>query len=201
MKNFRKIYGRRFRKLKNDSPLHICSLFFALLFFRFLFRLQSKMIIYKKGSLFDAPRDSILVHAVNCQGVWGSGIAKEFANRFPESYLAYKKFCQIPNFNAGQALVLGRENEYRVGCLVTSFNYGQQKDSKETILENTKNALLDIFGVTGKLNCWIGEDEEIHSCKFNSGLFGVPWNESEKVLLDVMEEIGYTRNWTIWSLE
>jgi hypothetical protein len=34
------------------------------------------MIKYHKMSLFDVPTGSVLVHAVNNQGVWGSGIAK-----------------------------------------------------------------------------------------------------------------------------
>src|SRR5579863_9430435 len=127
-------------------------------------------IVYKKGSLFNSPQGSILVHAVNAQGIWGSGIAKEFADRFPESYEIYKTICKIGGFETGQAFVLSRENEYRVGCLVTSNNYGQLRDPKDIILKNTQKALLDILGATGKLNCWIGTDEEIHSCKFNSGL-------------------------------
>src|SRR5579863_4862608 len=156
-------------------------------------------IVYKKGSLFDAPPGSVLVHACNAQGMWGSGIAKEFAARFPESYEDYKTICSIDNFEVGQAFVLGRENEHRVGCLITSSNYGQLRDPKEVILKNTRTALRDILGITGKLNCWIGDDETIHSCKFNAGLFGVPWEETEKILLEVLDEARYNKEWTVWS--
>ncbi len=156
-------------------------------------------IVYKEGSLFDAPKGSVLVHACNAQGIWGSGIAKQFHERFPESYEQYKAICSLDGFQWGQAFVLNIENEYRVGCLVTSGNYGQLRDPKELILKNTRLALLDILGATNKLNCFIVEGQEIHSCKFNSGLFGVPWEETEKVLLDVMNEIGYNREWTVWS--
>jgi ADP-ribose 1''-phosphate phosphatase len=157
-------------------------------------------IVHKKGSLFDAPKGSVLVHACNKQGMWGSGIAKQFADRFPESYEKYKIICGLPQLEVGDAFVLNIENEYRIGCLITSDNYGQLRDPKELILKSTRLALLDILGATNKLSCFIVEGQDIHSCKFNAGLFGVPWEETEKVLLDVMNEIGYNREWTIWSL-
>lgn len=157
-------------------------------------------IIYKKGSLFDAPKGSVLVHACNAQGMWGSGIAKQFAERFPQSYDEYKVICTLPDFEVGQAFVLNIENEYRIGCLITSSNYGQLCDPKEIILKSTRTALLDILGATNKLSCFIVEGQDIHSCKFNAGLFGVPWEETEKMLLDVMNEIGYTRDWTVWEI-
>ena len=158
------------------------------------------MIIYKKGSLFEAPENAVLVHSCNAQGVWGSGIAKEFSNRYPNSYESYKTILQMLLNPVGQAFVLGRENNHRVGCLITSNNYGSFKDSKDEILKNTRTALLDILGSTNKLSCYIGLDEEIHSCKFNSGLFNIPWEETEKILVDVMKETGYSKDWTIWSL-
>ncbi|KAK4904538.1 ADP-ribose 1''-phosphate phosphatase, partial [Elasticomyces elasticus] len=33
------------------------------------------------GSLFDSPDGSALIHACNCMGVWGSGIANDFRER------------------------------------------------------------------------------------------------------------------------
>lgn len=157
-------------------------------------------IVYKKGSLFDAPKGSVLVHAMSAKGVWGKGIAKEFRDRFPQSYEIYKNLCDNKTLDRGQAFVLPTENEYRVGCLITSYGYCDQRDSKNRILENTRLALLDILGATNKLNCYIELDEEIHSNKFNSGLFGVEWNLTEKILVEVMKETGYSKDWTIWSL-
>jgi ADP-ribose 1''-phosphate phosphatase len=151
-------------------------------------------IVYKKGSLFDAPKDSILVHSCNAQGVWGSGIAKEFKIRFPESYEMYHLGC-LDEDATGLGILLPEENGYRVGCLITSKNYANKKDSIDVILNNTEAALQMFF--TTQL---LGSKDEIHSCKFNSGLFGVPWEKTEKILLDIMKEIGYTKEWTVWEL-
>jgi ADP-ribose 1''-phosphate phosphatase len=145
------------------------------------------MIKYVKGSLFDAPRGSILVHAVNAQGVWGSGIAVEFKKRFPEAYKNYKFMCEAAPLT-GVALLTAEENGYQIGCLFTSFNYGDRKDSKGTILRNTKNAIPDFLFLCG--------DKPIWSNKFNSGLFGVPWEETEKVLAAVIGE----KEWNVCEL-
>lgn len=40
------------------------------------------------GDLFEAPQ-KILGHGVNCQGVMGAGIAKRFADRYPDMYYSY----------------------------------------------------------------------------------------------------------------
>ena len=149
-------------------------------------------IVYKKGSLFDAPSGSILVHAVSTRSVWGSGIAKEFKVRFPESFDFYKELCNEEGSNLlGIMLQCPEENGYYVCNLVTSLDYGKNKDSKEKILENTRSSLMCLFEETSR---------PIHSCKFNSGLFEVPWKETEKVLLDTMKEMNYTNDWVVWEL-
>ena len=149
-------------------------------------------IVYKNGSLFDAPPGSILVHAVSTRSVWGSGIAKQFKAKFPESFEFYKELCEEEGTGLlGSVIYCPEENEYYVYNLVTSIDYGDKKDSPEQILEQTRSALRFLLEETS----W-----PIHSCKFNSGLFGVPWEETEKVLLEVMEEQGYKQDFTVWQI-
>lgn len=132
-------------------------------------------ITYVKGDLFElAPKGAYLAHACNCQGVWGSGIAVEFRKRFPVSYVEYVKQCinWSPEAIVGDALEL-HDN---VVALLTSKDYGQNKDSVEQILSATEESLKDF--------CMYREDEglTLHMPKINSGLFGVPWEETEAIL-------------------
>ncbi|KKY29179.1 putative ladp-ribose 1 phosphate phosphatase [Phaeomoniella chlamydospora] len=46
-----------------------------------------------KGDLFDVQEDAVLIHACNCQGVWGAGIAKEFKKKYPKAFGIYKAHC------------------------------------------------------------------------------------------------------------
>lgn len=51
------------------------------------------MIYYVKGNLLDSNCDYIC-HQVNCQGVMGSGIARQIRERWPEVYESYRDFYE-----------------------------------------------------------------------------------------------------------
>lgn len=50
------------------------------------------MIVIKRGDIF-LSKTLALVNPVNCVGVCGAGLAKEFRTKFPTNYDAYKSFC------------------------------------------------------------------------------------------------------------
>jgi ADP-ribose 1''-phosphate phosphatase len=148
-------------------------------------------ILKLKGSLFDAPKGSLLIHACNARGVWGTGIAVEFKKRFPESYAFYHGFCeQEKDKLVGVSILCPEENGYAVGCIISSNGYGKFKDSPADILKSTRLALPSI----------LQENRPIHSNMFNSGLFNVPWNDTEKILSEVLDEVGYKSDWTVWQI-
>jgi len=125
------------------------------------------MIEYRKGSLFDAPEDFVLAHACNCRGVWGSGVAVEFKKRFPLAYQDYREEC-AKGMGPGWASLFGR-----VACLYTSYDYGSRVSTPYLILHDTGSAVADLLRQT---------DAPIAMPKINSGKFGVPWEDTEKVL-------------------
>ncbi len=145
------------------------------------------MITYKKMRLQDAPEDSILLHACNAQGVWGSGIALSLKKLYPKSYLAYNGYCTNflqanPYYGAvGTALITSREKKHFIGCMITSFGFGGNKDNEDVIIGQTWLALDDFFRqynyVTNGLH-----GKPIYCNKFNSGLFAVPWTKTENIL-------------------
>lgn len=147
-------------------------------------------IHYKKMSLFDAPKSSILCHACNAQGVWGSGIAKEFKSKFPKSFKEYNEYCKTnpTYYTDGTTLVTNTENDQRVGCLITSSNYGDKLNTEQTILINTKHALEDLAKKAGTQTTF-------YSNKFNSGFFKVPWEHTEKLINDFVKK--HNKVWII----
>lgn len=56
-----------------------------------------------KGDLFDAPEPA-LAHGCNTQGLMGAGIAKVFANKYPEMYRHYVGLCAMRLFSVGSVL-------------------------------------------------------------------------------------------------
>ncbi|KAK0487097.1 hypothetical protein IW261DRAFT_1445855 [Armillaria novae-zelandiae] len=136
-------------------------------------------LTYVKKDIFSAPENSILVHACNTKGSWGAGIALAFRVRYPEAFTVYNQHCkeQGPAILGTCLLIPGEHRD--VACLFTSKAYGRQKDSPEQILDATRTAMSDLM----RQNT---EEKEMHACRINSGKFGVPWVDTEKIL----EELG-----------
>lgn len=141
-------------------------------------------VIYIKGSLFQAPRRSVLVHACNCQGVWGGGIAAEMARHFPDAYDSYRAFC-VKDLPRPGAIKLCFERDYVIGNILTSFDLGGNVDTPNMIIEATERALnrLRIF-----------TNAPMYSNRFNSGLFKVPWERTEAVIKRV-----WPREWHVYE--
>lgn len=148
------------------------------------------MIEYRKMNLFDAPPGSILMHACNSKGVWGSGIAKTFKEKFPDSYAMYEYFCVELNRTrgtaCGKASIYVDRSSYRIGWIVTSHSYGEHKDPAKMILMYTALALQEFLGIINPFRS--GPERVVYSPKFNSGLFGVPWEETELILQTVLKD-------------
>lgn len=165
------------------------------------------MITHKTMSLFDAPADAIIVHACNSQGVWGSGIAKPFKEKYAHSYLDYNRFCA--DFNMSRGTACGRagmssfhaSEPHWVGWIVTSHNYGELKDSPELIKINTTMALQELCK-----KAYLAHPKDsnptidIYSNKFNSGLFNVPWEQSQLILETVLKDFQRI-NWVVCDPE
>lgn len=68
------------------------------------------MLIYRRTSILESPAQT-LVNTVNCVGVMGKGLAREFKDREPEMFRAYKRICDQKALVPGKLwLWRGREN-------------------------------------------------------------------------------------------
>lgn len=68
------------------------------------------MIISAQGNIFDMPRGTTIVVPVNCQGVMGAGIAKQWMGRThpvteQELYRRYRTECRMNHFRPGDILI------------------------------------------------------------------------------------------------
>lgn len=99
------------------------------------------------------PAGSYLVHATNCLGSWGAGVAREISEVFPGAYARYRGFCMGPEHSgpgghqqqhasrdlAGRCLIIPPQREDYAGagapevsvvCLFTSYGYGRRTPAK-----------------------------------------------------------------------
>ena len=96
------------------------------------------MIQYTKGNIFAAKTQAI-VNAVNCVGVMGAGLAKQFRLKYPDNFKEYYDACVEDEFTTGRVLVThnpDRDFEYIIN-FPTKDHF--KDDSKmEYIIEGLK---------------------------------------------------------------
>ena len=167
----------------------------------------SILITEKIGDLFDAPDNSILIHACNCRGHWGSGIAAAFRRRYPMAYKKHRLYCGSARNTddlLGTAQLIapcekrGGKKHY-VACLFTSCRFGLAKDSPSDILAATEPAMKDLMAQISKLGPQGMPVSEVRMCHINSGLFNVPWKET-KELIEGIQLDGQNVHAVAWDL-
>ena len=122
-------------------------------------------VILCQGDIFSSSA-KILVNPVNCVGVMGAGLAKEFAHRYPEILVPYRKECAEKTLHLGRvALVPTRKDHPMVLLFPTKNNWSDRSHINwiEQGLESTKR-ILEWGGV-----------ESIAFPKLGCGLGGLPW--------------------------
>lgn len=128
-----------------------------------------------KSDLFYFARPTYFAHACNCYGSWGAGIARKFRDRYPESYTRYQEMCE-KGVEPGSALIT---NE-RIICLFTSKGFKEKVSTPAEIVQSTKESLEKLLKV-------LPRNAKVYSNKFNSGLFNVPWQMTEAVLMEELK--------------
>ncbi|KAK5115645.1 hypothetical protein LTR85_009816 [Meristemomyces frigidus] len=145
------------------------------------------------GDIFNAPPNTLIIHACNCEGSWGAGIAKAFADNYPAACDKYADHCDEHADNLfGHALLIPPSKEddgaaiHFVGCLFTSRSKGRKKDTPTRILGATGPAMRDLLEQVREWNAKAADDGEkvgeVRMCQINSGLFNVPWKKTRTVL-------------------
>lgn len=61
------------------------------------------MIQFEDGDLLKSDA-TIIVHQVNCQGVMGSGLAKQIRDKYPSTYAKYRRVCYTNIFEPSALL-------------------------------------------------------------------------------------------------
>ena len=149
------------------------------------------MIETIKMDLFDAPKEALIVHGTNCLGVWGSGIARLFRDKYPKAAEEYRSICERDGKTLLGTGLIVNDSDRMIGCLFTSYAFGEGVDSIPEILAASKTAIIDMYELAHMFGI-----EDIYSNKFNSGLFGVPWYKTEGILLEISQNYPEI-NWTV----
>lgn len=172
-------------------------------------------ISYFKGNILTTKNyKRVIIHSCNVNGSWGGGIAYQLAVKYPKTEAVYVDLCErYANNLLGKCVVIPsfKDNDTIIGCLFTSSFGGVNHGSATSILEYTEKSLeclnelltesphisantnLDneigklITQIEGNLN-----EYRLEMPKINSGIFGVPWQRTERVLEKFNGSLSFT---------
>ncbi|KAI7264346.1 hypothetical protein KC345_g8846 [Hortaea werneckii] len=131
-------------------------------------------VVESKGDIFSAPPNTVLIHACNCEGSWGAGIAKAFKTHYPSAYQIYHAHCTShdPEKLIGTAL------------LIPTFHGGADDDSTPTTAKSNRKTKTATAG-NKQLKSSEQQDNHHHfiGCLFTSRSKGAKKRDSPSQIL------------------
>lgn len=129
------------------------------------------MIYITHGNIFESSAQ-VIVNPVNCVGVMGAGLAKQFKERYPNSFQKYQIACRAALLEPGK-LMICRENGKRILMFPTKVHW---KDPSQLVyIEQGLTKLASEYQVRG-----------IHSIaipRIGCGLGGLDWDEVKPMIV------------------
>lgn len=117
------------------------------------------MVYFVHGDIFKSTAQT-LVNPVNCVGVMGAGLAKQFKERYPAMYSKYVTVCKKNLLEPGK-LMICKEEDHWVLLFPTKTNYSLP--SKIEYIESGLKKLAESYqsrGITSiaipKIGCGLG---------------------------------------------
>ena len=155
------------------------------------------MIKIINGDILDANED-IICQQVNCQGVMGSGLAKQIRDKYTEVYVAYKQLCSMykPNEILGFAQIVECNDGKLVCNIAGQLNYGKEK--QHTDYEALHNGLDSLFNSVINIKKYKGKSIAI-PYKIGCGLGGGDWDVVYKIIENLVNY--YNCDITIYKKE
>ena len=138
-------------------------------------------IVTRTGNMLDSNAE-ILVNPVNCIGVMGAGLARQFKARYPEMYKQYRQDC------LSGRITTGRVTMYRVrdGRTVAAFptkNHWENPSKLEYVREGLKSLRSQLVNTT------VGS---IAVPALGSGLGGLDWRDVRPLIVEALQIDGLT---------
>lgn len=156
------------------------------------------MIKLMEGNLFDTDAN-IIAHQVNCQGVMGSGVARQIKERYPWSFRYYYEFCKKvkdPNILLGICYALQNPNVDKQRPIIAHL-FGQSKYGMDgvcyTNVESLKQALSELARF-----CIEGKYKVAMPYKIGCARGGADWDRVSRIIEEIFTDIDIDIE--IWKL-
>lgn len=137
------------------------------------------MIIIGEGNIFDIMCDAV-VNPVNCKGVMGAGLAKQFKIKYPSMFQAYKHYCEMGTSKPGDIFVWHYEAcPYIINAFV-----------KDDWKQPSRYMWIEL--VIKNIKLFLREHPEIKSIavpKLGCGLGKLDWDKVKPIMIKEFESV------------
>ena len=138
---------------------------------------MTKITYYPDGDIFGAPTQAI-VNPVNCVGVMGAGLAKQFAAQFPTMNKAYREACSSKTLRPGKVFTypVGVNNQFVINV--------------PTKIHWNDDSTLDLITKSLRALAWEMHNKNITSVaipKLGCGLGGLNWEDVRDIIEQTFE--------------
>lgn len=123
------------------------------------------------GNIFDS-KCAALTDAVNCVGIKGAGLAFQFKQKFPTSYMEYRQYCMSGQMQPGKVLI-SQEQDITIVHFPTKQNW--QDSSK---LEWIEIGLRDLVAQVNSRSI-----QSIAIPSLGCGLGGLNWSDVRPLIV------------------
>ena len=140
------------------------------------------MIEYIQGDIFESNSDAI-VNPVNCVGVMGAGLAKQFKERYPDNFRAYQEACRQGQVQPGRVFAFDRGPGKRPRYI---FNFPTKRHWREA------SQMPDIQAGLGDLAAHLRQQPDINCIglpALGCGLGGLKWVDVKREIEGVLEPV------------
>jgi O-acetyl-ADP-ribose deacetylase (regulator of RNase III) len=131
---------------------------------------------YQSGSIFNSDC-STLVDAVNCLGIKEAGLALQFRERYPQSYLEYREHCSKGLLKPG-GILLSQDQGVSIVHFSTKDDW-RNPSALEWIEKGLIN-LVNLIEVEGIISIAIP--------KLGCGLGGLEWSDVRPLILKAVSK-------------
>lgn len=134
------------------------------------------------GNLLDCT-ENIIVHQTNCQGVMGSGLAKQIKAKYKEVFNGYYHYCKTnePTKILGSALICEANDGKYIANVFGQLGYGEGLQTDYAALEN---ALKEVYEFAKEKNLSVA-----FPYKLSCGLAGGDWTKVEEMLNTIFTDV------------
>ncbi len=147
---------------------------------------EKRLIIWiERGNIFES-KATVLVNPVNCKGIMGAGLAKEFKQRFPKNFEKYNKICKNGWLYPGDVYICWEDAKVIVNA-ATKYHYREYSDIEyiHRILKTLREAIIN----------HVQENKEILVVaipKLGCGLGDLIWAEVKPLFIKYLSDIDLT---------